>query len=60
MHITIKDAFGADVGEADVTWAPVKNPETLAEEIAAIFEPVILVPLPTRNARLAWQLKVVP
>jgi len=60
MNIEVIDAFGTKVGEAEVAFAPVQNPEVLAREITTIFPPSTTVTLPSADARCPWRLVVRP
>jgi hypothetical protein len=64
MKIKVIDAFGAHVGDAEVTWKDfdyqrLDDFTTLQDEVNAIFpDPVFTVEMPTRNQHMSWRLEV--
>lgn len=58
MIIEVINGFGTKVGDAVVVFLPVGAPETLALELQNVFEPEVIVPLPTKNPAIPWRLKV--
>jgi hypothetical protein len=64
MKIRVIDAFGAHVGDAEVTWKKVSYPRldnytSIQDEVDATFpDPVFSVIVPTRNQHMAWHFEV--
>lgn len=65
MKITVKDAFGTHVGDADVVWMdagahPSLDTQSIQENVNLIFEPFTMVILPTKNSQVPWRLEITP
>lgn len=60
MRIKVIDAFGTEVGAADVQFAAATQHDgtTIAEEAKLIFEPHLTVVLPTKDPRAPWRFEV--
>jgi len=60
MRIKIRDAFGTDIGFAEITWIGPDPGKIQAEAAEALDFESMSVPLATVEPRVFWSLEVIP